>query len=113
MRFAERMKAQTKISEARLEKHEGPTVLSLHTDPNLGPLERVERIARDTEPRSQPSFDTRLCPFLGWIRAPVRRILSRQGGDLVSDVADGCSGLSVTRVDAQFTEKRAAMTPTD
>ena len=47
-RFAERMKAQTGISEAHLEEQDRETVLCLHYDPNLVPLERVERIARDT-----------------------------------------------------------------
>ncbi len=48
LRFEERMKSQTGITEAHLEEHDGQTVLCLHYDPNLVPLERVERIAQDT-----------------------------------------------------------------
>jgi Cd2+/Zn2+-exporting ATPase len=46
-RFEERMKAQTGVTEAHLEEQEGQPVLCLHYDPNLVPLDRVERIARD------------------------------------------------------------------
>ncbi len=64
-RFGERMKAQTGISEAHLEEHEGQTVLCLHYDPNLVPLERVERIARDTGVEITTRFRHETLPLLG------------------------------------------------
>lgn len=80
MRFAERMKAQTEISEARLEKHEGPTVLSLHTDPNLGPLERVERIARDTGAEITTQFRHEALPLLGMDQGTRTANIEQAGG---------------------------------
>ena len=65
LRFGERMKAQTGISEAHLEEHEGQTVLCLHYDPNLVPLERVERIARDTGVEITSRFRHETLPLLG------------------------------------------------
>ena len=65
VRFEERMKAQTGISEAHLEEHEGQTVLCLHYAPNLVPLERVERIARDTGVEITTRFRHETLPLLG------------------------------------------------
>jgi hypothetical protein len=65
VRFGERMKAQTGISEAHLEEHEGQTVLCLHYDPNLVPLARVERIARDTGVEITTRFRHETLPLLG------------------------------------------------
>ncbi|MGC4044708.1 MAG: heavy metal translocating P-type ATPase [Armatimonas sp.] len=64
-RFAERMKAQTGISEAHLEEQDGQTVLCLHYDPNLVPLERVERIAQDTSVELTTRFRHETLPLKG------------------------------------------------
>lgn len=64
-RFAERMKAQTGISDAHLEEQDGQTVLCLHYDPNLVPLERVERIAHDAGVELTTRFRHETLPLLG------------------------------------------------
>ncbi len=64
-RFTERMKAQRGISEAHLEEQGDQTVLCLHYDPNLVPLERVERIARDTGVEITTRFRHETLPLLG------------------------------------------------
>lgn len=64
-RFEERMKAQTGITEAHIENQEGHPVLCLHYDPNLVPLERVERIARDTGIEITTRFQHETLPLLG------------------------------------------------
>jgi Zn2+/Cd2+-exporting ATPase len=64
-RFEERMKAQTGITEAHLEEQGGETVLCLHYDPNLVPLERVERIARDTGVEITTRFRHETLPITG------------------------------------------------
>ncbi|MBC8138827.1 MAG: cadmium-translocating P-type ATPase, partial [Fibrella sp.] len=64
-RFEERMKAQTGIIEAHLEEQDGQPVLCLHYDPNLVPLERVERIARDTGVELTTRFRHETLPITG------------------------------------------------
>lgn len=46
-RLQERLQAQTGISQAHVERDEGKAVLCLHYDPNLVPLEKLERLTRD------------------------------------------------------------------
>ena len=46
-RLQERLQAQTGISEAHVERDHGQAVLCLHYDPNLVPLEKLERLTRD------------------------------------------------------------------
>lgn len=64
-RFEKRMKAQTGITEAHLEEQGGETVICLHYDPNLVPLERVERIARDTGVEITTRFRHETLPITG------------------------------------------------
>lgn len=64
-RFAERMRAQTGITEAHLEAQNGEPVLCLHYDPNLVPLERVERIACDTGVEITTRFRHETLPLTG------------------------------------------------
>lgn len=64
-RFEERMKAQTGVTEAHVERQDGQPVLCLHYDPNLVPLERVERIARDTGVAITTRFRHETLPILG------------------------------------------------
>ena len=46
-RLQERLQAQTGISQAHVERDHGQAVLCLHYDPNLVPLEKLERLTRD------------------------------------------------------------------
>lgn len=64
-RFEARMKAQTGITEAHVEQHDGHPILCLHYDPNLVPLERVERIARATGVEITTRFRHETLPLLG------------------------------------------------
>ena len=64
-RFEQTMKAQTGVTEAHLEMHEGQPTLCLHYDPNLVPLERVERLARDTGVAITTRFRHETLPLLG------------------------------------------------
>ncbi len=64
-RFATRMISQRGVTEAHLEEQEGQTVLCLHYDPNLVPLERVERIARDMGVAITTRFRHETLPLTG------------------------------------------------
>ncbi len=64
-RFEQYMKAQTGISEAHIEEREGQPVLCLHYAPNLVPLERVERIARDTGVEITTRYRHETLPIVG------------------------------------------------
>lgn len=64
-RFEKRMKAQTGVTEAHLEEREGQQVLCLHYNPNLVPLDRVERIARDTGVAITERFRHETLPLTG------------------------------------------------
>lgn len=46
-RLEERLRAQTGIASAHLDESSGKPLLCLHYDPNLVPLEKLERLARD------------------------------------------------------------------
>ncbi|PQV62437.1 Cd2+/Zn2+-exporting ATPase [Abditibacterium utsteinense] len=47
LRLQDRLRSQTGITLAHLEQQDGKDVLCLHYDPNLVPLEKLERLARD------------------------------------------------------------------
>lgn len=64
-RFQERMRGQTGISLAHVEEQDGRPVLCLHYNPNLVPLERVERIAHDTGVAITDRFRHETLPLLG------------------------------------------------
>ena len=46
-RLQERVQSQTGVSQAHIERGEGGAFLCLHYDPNLVPLDKLERLARD------------------------------------------------------------------
>ena len=46
-RLQERVRSQTGVSQAHIERGEGGAFLCLHFDPNLVPLDKLERLARD------------------------------------------------------------------
>lgn len=47
-RLQERIRAQGGVTEAHIEKQNGQSLLCVHYDPNLVPLERLERMVSDT-----------------------------------------------------------------
>jgi Cd2+/Zn2+-exporting ATPase len=46
-RLQERVRSQTGVSQAHIEQRDGTAFLCLHFDPNLVPLDKLERLARD------------------------------------------------------------------
>lgn len=85
-RLQERLGAQRGVSVAHVERRDGKPVLCLHYDPNLVPLERVERLARDLGAEITQRYHHETLPVLGMdcgsCAASIEHVVGRVPGVL-------------------------------
>jgi Zn2+/Cd2+-exporting ATPase len=85
-RFQERMRGQTGITEAHVERQNGKPALCLHYEPNLVPLERVERLASEMGIEITSRYHHKTLPIKGMdcgsCAASVQHVVGRVPGVL-------------------------------
>ena len=107
-RLAERVRAQTGVSRAHAQENAGQAVLCLHYDPNLVPLARLERLAREAGAEISARFRHETMPVRGMhcasCAARVEHVLRRQNGILRASVAFAGEKLKV-EYDSELTSR--------
>ncbi len=111
-RLQERMRVQTGVAEAHVERRDGQPVLCLHYDPNLVPLERVDRIARDTGAEIATRYRHETLPVKGMdcgsCAASIEHVVGRVPGVLSVSVNYAVERMKV-EYDSTRTDRAAIM----
>lgn len=86
VRLQERLSGQTGIRQVHLEEQNGKTLFCLHYDPNLVPLEKLERLARDEGAAITQRFRHETLPIAGMdcgsCAAGIEHVIRKQPGVL-------------------------------